>query len=564
MFLCSFSLFAQSGPSVDRQDFVSDRPLWRQALGGEVLALSDVMAQSVVVILDGGNIRAYSAAGTPLWNFWPGGRLSPYVTRSREGTSYISRTNGALIAINRSGRELWRRFPGSPLLGNIVIGWDGRLFVPTEKKISCYTASGNLLWSKTFESPFALGPYLDKNGGIILALENNEVYRFSPFGEMQIRVFSKKPAALLSVSGKTEPQIIILYTDGTIEITGIKEDWYISAQAESSTALTILPSLPSRPIAAAGKGNEIAAVLTDGRVFFISIDEGKIIWNGDSHIRVNARSETEAAMVFDERGVYILSKNGASGFTRDGRRLWYTILNNAAAIPVFGEDGVLYSGGLDWILYTYKLEDRSPASSFTSGRSLLYGPAPEGSYGTGYPPPYSSILYPQLVYEADIRNELTLIGNSINTGTVGVNELTWTYSLMRISGGIFPIQYRITALNLLGKIGSRETIPWLTRLFRDDIEGAIKAAAANAIGAIGVDPEGIAIRAFLNAVTYGDQNEHVLAAIASAAGALSRFSGPPLSETGIRILVMLSSHPHPSSVRRTAEREITSLLTSSN
>ena len=147
LFFIPLSLAAQSGPSADRErGQVNADPLWRQALGGEVTGLPTVQAQSAVVVLDGGNIKAYSTAGTPLWNYSARGRISPFVTRSLEGTSYISRNTGALIAVNRAGRELWRRSPGGPLSGPVISGWDGRLFVPTGNRLTCYTASGNLLW----------------------------------------------------------------------------------------------------------------------------------------------------------------------------------------------------------------------------------------------------------------------------------------------------------------------------------------------------------------------------------------------------------------------------------
>jgi outer membrane protein assembly factor BamB len=120
---------------------VSTTPIWRQALGGAVIGLPSVQAGSVTVVCDGGNLRTYSAQGTFLWDFFAQGRLSPFVSRSPEGTSYICRTNGILMAVNRSGRELWRINLGEPITAAILIGWDGRIFVPCSARIRCFTAS---------------------------------------------------------------------------------------------------------------------------------------------------------------------------------------------------------------------------------------------------------------------------------------------------------------------------------------------------------------------------------------------------------------------------------------
>lgn len=551
------ALSAQYEPGTDRgQGLVTDRPFWRQAMGGAVLSLPSVQAQSAVVALDGGNIRAYSTAGTPLWDFSARGKITPFVSRSPEGTTYFSRINGILFAVNRSGRELWRRSPGGPLCGRVIPGWDGRLFVPTDRKISCYTAAGTLLWSQTFEYGISIPPKLSHDGGIILALENNEALHIGAFGDTQKITLSGKPAFLLSVSMRGTLRILSIYADGRMEILAFTDE--ISANDEEKPAPI---KLPQSPLAAVSMGNETAVLLNDGRFFFFSFggeaNSAEPLWSGDTHIREilksGGRAETEAEMIFDERGIYTLSKSGASGFTKDGRRLWYTLLNNAAAVPAFGDDGVLYSGGVDWILYAFKLEDRK-----LQQRHTIYGPAADGVYGTGRILSELSMDFP--LDELETISWLNQITRGINAGRIGKDELLWKSRLMTIAEGKFHIRHRITALELLGRIGSRETIPWLIGLFKTEDEPLIRVETAMAIGAIGVDPEGAAIRTFLETVTLSAKlDEQVILSIVSATGALCRFSGPPLSETGIRILNLLSMNNQPPIARRQAQRELASL-----
>ena len=553
--------------SQNSQEQLALEPYWRQALGGEVLSLPSYQAQSVVVALDGGNIRAYSTSGTPMWSIFSGGRISPYVTRSREGTSYFTRTNGTLIAVNRAGRELWRRSLEGPLSARIITGWDSRLFIPTNGKIYCYTASGNLLWTKTIEAPFSIAPKLDREGGIIFALNNNEIHRMDHFGNTYVWKLYNTPAVLLSIESGGESDsragiraavkqnIIVIYTDGSMEILESAENWFFTAQTEVHSE--ILPRLPSAPLAAAYMGNNIAVTMSDGRVSLISLDEKRIIWTGDTHIRelVNSRIsiEPETEMIFDERGIYILSKNGATGFTHNGERLWHMNLQNTAAVPAFGNDGVLYSGGKDWILYAYRIEDR-----VLPERNDIYGPFPEGTYGMGRPR-IIDIIDSHLT-ELETRIRLDQINSAVNAGRVGANEPAWTSFLLTVSAGQYPLQVRLGAMNLLGMIGSQETIPWLINIFNNNKEPVIRSAAVNAIGSIGVDPQGIAIQAFLySIVNSSNMDEQVLTAIASATGALCRFSGPPLSETGIRILLAISQRHQPSVARRQAERELATL-----
>jgi outer membrane protein assembly factor BamB len=548
--ICANSVFSQNNTADQEQNLSDSKPFWQQALGGLVLSMPSVQAQSVVVALDGGNIKAYSISGAPIWNYSARSKISPYVTRSPEGTSYIARTNSILIAVNRSGRELWRRNIGSPLSARVIIGWDGRLFVPAGKTLLCYTASGNLLWTRTFETAISLAPVIDHGGGIIFALENNEVYRIDPFGNSHLWMLSKKPAVLVSVD---QYRIMALYTDGSMEFIGA-ENWYISSQNEIQFSL--LPKFSTGGIAAACRNGNIAAVLSDGKISFVSLDERKILWEGNSHIRESimkgGKHETETEIIFDERGIYVLSKNGATCFSHDGRRLWLMYLQNSTSIPVIDENGLLYSGGKDWILYAYKAEDRLPA------KNNFYGTFPEGSYKMGSLQEIYMPSVPPTEYE--IKRTFDQISSAVKLGKVGANEGVWTTFLLTLSANQQHIQYRTAAMRLLGQLGSRETIPWLVNIFNRENEPVIKAAAAAAIGAIGTDPDGIAIQAFLNYIIYsGIKEEQVLSAIVSATGALCRFSGPPLSQTGVKILNLLCENNQPSLIRKQALKELASL-----
>jgi outer membrane protein assembly factor BamB len=212
----------------------------------------------------------------------------------------------------------------------------------------------------------------------------------------------------------------------------------------------------------------------------------------------------------------------------------------------------LYSGGTDWILYAYKIEDR-----ILPERIAIYGSVPENIYGLGRPRAIYAFNIP--FNEAETRDKLIQIGSAIRAGMVGGNEPVWKSFLLMVSARDEPIQLRIAALDLLGRIGSQETIPHLINIFQNDNEPLIRVAAANAIGNIGVDPQGIAIQSFLHSITRETGDEQILTAIASATGALCRFSGPPLSVTGVRILTMLTAGEQPPAVRRQANIELASL-----
>ncbi|MDR1238664.1 MAG: PQQ-binding-like beta-propeller repeat protein [Treponema sp.] len=545
----------------DAVEPVRTAPVWRQALGGEVLGLPAAQTQSAVVALDSGAIKAYSTQGRPLWTYHARGRISPYVTRSREGTCYISRTNGTFIVVNRAGRELWRANPGGPLSGPVVPGWDGRVFVPTERKISCYSAAGCLLWQKNLESPVSLHPVLCPDGGILLGLENGELLHIDPFGKTLSRKLSMAFRAVLSVGPAGEPgSLMVFYPNGTVERVDM---------AKPEQQPHTLPRLPGPPLTAVSRENQAAVTLASGEVVLVSGEDGRRLWSGDSHLKNRPPPAAgEVSMIFDERGIYVLSKTGATGFAGDGRRLWFIHLDGAAAVPAFGDDGVLYSGGNDWILYAYRLEDRVHRQ-----KQSLYGPAPLGSYGTGNPPPSPWADYYFRFNEDEMSAQFSRIEEAMAAHQIGEDELAYTAYLMEVSGSgsrrpgapqtqpQAPVQYRIRALRLLALFGSGEIIPFLTNLFNRDGDPVIKAAAAEAIGSIGIDPDGIALGTFTAAIFPAGsvRDEQVLTAIAAATGALCRFSGPPLSDMGVKILSLLTGDTQPRIVQQRARRELATL-----
>jgi len=546
------------------QEADSGTPIWSQALAGAVIGRPAAQVESVVAATDGGNLKSYSSQGRPLWDYYARGRLTPFVSRSREGTSYICRTNGLLIAVNRTGRELWQMRLGAPIISPVLTGWDGRLFVFTNKKITCMTAAGYTLWSRNLEHSIALAPLRDLAGGILIMLENRELLSLDAFGNAYSYTAEAVPAAMasLEISG-WGPSAILLHEDRSMELvyTALKYGETFRGRLD----------LPSPPLAAAGRKNEAAVLLRDGRVVLLSPENKKILWTApESHIRSGELpakpGSQDLDFFFDERGIFVLTKSGASGFSSDGRRLWLTQLKGSAAVPAFGDDGILYSGGSDWILYAYRLENRVRAK-----QRLLYGEAPEGTYGTANPTPSSMADFYYRFNETELENRFREIRRVIKNGTVGAAEKEHTAWLMETAGSLManprsgnhpPVhtRYRVEAARLLAFMGSWETIPFLASLFKRDPEMLVKAAAAEAIGRIGVDPEGLALKAFEDAVSPPSalNDESALTALAAATGALCRFSGPPLSAMGIRILSLLSGVERPPRVRSQAMREMKS------
>jgi len=192
----------------------------------------------------------------------------------------------------------------------------------------------------------------------------------------------------------------------------------------------------------------------------------------------------------------------------------------------------------------------------------------------GHPGPSAQGDYYFRYDEDELDARLFEIRRAIRDGNIGPNEREYAAWLMETAEGLVATRpldtnvrvqiqsrHRIEATRLLAYIGSRETIPFLANLFSRDGEHFVKSAAADAIGRIGVDPEGIALRAFENALLppFRLMDEITLVAVAEATGALCRFSGPPLSDAGVRLLTILASYDSFPLTRSQARRELRSL-----
>jgi outer membrane protein assembly factor BamB len=548
---------------------VGAAPVWERDLGERVLELPFLQAESVVVACERGRIKSYGRLGTFLWEFDARSPAAPYISRSPEGTTYICNATGSFTAVNRMGRELWRLELGGPITAPAVVGWDGRVFIPVASALYCRTVAGFALWRRDLGSPISLAPAPDRAGGLVMSLENRDFLRVDPFGAMERIKLAHAPAFIVPLKSGNEHSFFVVYPSG--ESVRIILD--TGAPAGRRLRSSPLPALPGTPVAAAGLDDRVAVTLRDGRVLLLAGTTGRILWQGNSHetsIEKGAGrlDPQEAAMRFDDRGVFVLSVRGATGFAGDGRRRWlHRIREPAATISALSDEGILYAGGKDRRLRAYRV-DAKPRNIPRS----MYGPEPEGTYGLGNPPPSPWAKDVFRFEDSRIKAMYDRIDEATRNGQVGEEETNFVAYLMEMSGGLLNsanysqvrppvhVPQRVEFIRLLARMGSRETIPFLANLFYRDPEPAIKAACSEAIGCIGVDPKGDALRAFSILLSSDNPNRDpaILSSATSALAALCRFTGPPLALEGIRILALFSLHQD-SRVKQKAQSELNAL-----
>jgi len=568
--LLSFVLILPLHPAsaVEEASMPSAQASWRKALGARIVGPPAAQAQSVVAVCDDGSLRAFGISGTELWRYDSAGKALPHLARSREGTSYLGLADGSLIAVNRSGRELWRRALGGPLVQGALFGFDGRIFAFAATELRCFTPAGFLLWRRTLAAPPSCLAIPDAAGGVLVALRNRCLIRFDAFGgsssvalEAPVLTIAELSSGLAAVAlpngeirafpsikdGATEAGFTLARLQGEISALGALDGKLAYLLSDGVAGLLDLAALSAGSMGAGSMGTEL--------------------WTGAAPVPSSANS---ALLSLDERGVYVLDDKGAAGFAWDGRRLWYLGIKGASTLPAFSDDGLLFSGGNDWILYAYRVEER-----IRTGVASLYGRAPLRSYGLSEPYPGEEIEDPYRFEESAVDSFLAAVEERLRSGEISGDEKDFSSRLRAIASAtidsgpsaqathpaVLPFA-RVRAVELLARFASREHIPFLCLLFEQEEETLVRAAAASAIGTIGVDPEGTAMAAFARAVfpPRAVRDERLLVSLTSSVGALCRFSGPPLSDEGIRLLVALATSERPSRVRSRAVTELESLM----
>ncbi|GHU38614.1 hypothetical protein FACS1894190_00550 [Spirochaetia bacterium] len=529
-----------------------EEAVWRQVLGGAVIAPPQVQNESVVMVCEGAAVKAFGTSGRSLWEYKTGGRLLPFLTRSTAGTSYVCRTNGILYAINRAGRLLWQQRLKENIIAAPLIGFDERIFLFFQKTISCRTASGNRLWQTNLESPIALPPIPDKKGGFIICLQDGSLLNFDATGATAGIPLHDVPQLVIALDDRRK-SILTIFQDGSFKVVRDFKD------GEGSDVLK------GRMLAAGCFNNDVAVLLSSGEMTLWNEYKGFFKTFKTEDVNPNEKYNVQYNVQFNKNGIVVTSPNAAIAYNTNGGILWRVVPpHTSTALPAVDEEaGFVYYGGKDWLLYAFNtgayntIPFEAPHKVFT----IKY----DHEYGLGIPP---DSTWPGFLGggKKDFEELLKIIKYDLQKGDIGNNEGFYTKILLGIAGGKYQfseslrpecLKQRLEAIKLLGVIGSHETMPFLSNLFLDERNYNVKAAIAETIGGIGSDNDKAAINAFATFINgpLEPSNERVLCAIAVATGKLCRFMGPPESAAGTALLSAIAEKSHSKIVHNAVKKE---------
>jgi hypothetical protein len=425
------------------------------------------------------------------------------------------------------------------------------LFVVAGRELSAHAPNGNRLWKTALpasqSAPVVIGP----EGGPALGLSDGAVLLFPADGGSPLSAeLGAAPVALAAASGRLAAAL----EDGRFVVLQPESDDHILAPVLEEPAVR----LGTKPLAAAASRDGFYALGTDGTLLATDAD-GRERWR--TPLRLGSGPATLAAF---EGRIVVLTKSTVWSYGTDGSLYRTLRLSNVASLPAMAPTGAVFAGGTDWILYAYRFERPlvAPAPSTLPGLDLeaIDLVAKEESFWSIAP------------HDDTVAMErLNDIEKSLKSGTIGAEVRQASLYLAAVAlgkldapfgigaAGVGPMPSgtlpRAFACGLLGRMGLPQAVPVLVEVFRNDPEPAVRSAAAAAVAAIGLDPEGDALGAFAGAAERR-LDVRTAGAIVAAIDALYRASGALDDTSGILALVRISGGDYPRDLRSMAENAL--------
>jgi hypothetical protein len=544
-------------------------PAFRLPIGGKPLAgplLDESMSPASIWILsEDSSLYLLSEQGKLLSRTALPGKAAPFLALDSGGRALLV-IDGKLSAWTRLGREAFRADLGlaADEVPLCAFGSDGRLFLAASGKLWCLSPSGRQLWS--LELPGGAGGLAcDSHGRILVASPaggsggpaDGGLTVVSPRGGVEARLpeagavsalcafgagSDGGPMAAVAAAGRTDGAVLMLSGPGG-SAGRVTADCEITARVQAAS-------------------DAICDFATDGRILYALSVSGRVaaispavqlLWALDTGLKSGRLSLHAARLVVTGRGQ-------AASLDLSGKLAAAASLRNSAAPSILSPSGLLFSPGEDWVLGAYYFE-------------AGVGPALQ-------PPlrPYaddSGAVDEELAYDPVITTSggrlafLAAMEERLDSGELGEEEGRAGAVAAAMVAGAFDKSFpaaearfradplpKTRALHLLGRMGSPSRLGAIIKAFEDDPEPAVKAAACQAVAAIGLDPDGRALASFSRVAAAARLDEEAAFAVIAAVLELSLDSGSPPGLDSMRCLLSLSRRPYGQDVRNAAAKAL--------
>lgn len=528
--------------------------LFRFPLGGVVTAGPVIGAGRAWLLSDSKTLYVLTVDGVAIGKRVLPERRAAFIACDSFGRAAISTGGTGISLVNRAGQEVWRVDLGAVPRYAPVFASDGRIFVEAGGTLHALAPNGRRLWTSALPSgasaPLVIGP----GGGPVVGLSCGILSLYLPDGGGPASL--ELGSAPVAIAASPE-RVAAALADGRFVVVEPVEGTLALAPA-SGNATAQAARLGSQPVAAAWSPDGFYALGADRTL--LALDEaGRERWRTAADI--GGGRATLAAFV---GRVVAGSSAKVSSYGSDGSIFRTLGLRNSVSMPALTPDGTVLAGGADWILYAYRFERVLVSGDQASIADLDFAAIDEVAREESY---WSTASFD----DSAVIERLRHIEKSIESGTIGTGSRRESLYLAAValgrmdapfgSGAIAPGPTprgplsRIQACDILGALGLPQAVPVLVEVFRRDPEPAVRAAAAQAVAAIGLDTDGSALAAFAGAAG-GRLDERTASAVVDAIEGLYRASGALDDRSGVLALFRISAGDYPRDLRTKAEKAL--------
>lgn len=346
LFFIPLCIFGQDLQSINERD-----PKWQIVLGGTVVGEPQLTSYGSVFVLDGRMVTAITKNGLIYWQKNLKGKPSPFFTVNRDDFVYTVSDEKNISFFNPSGILLWEKTNNDEIVANLKCGWDGRVFVPGKKSVSCYGLDGNKKWEIITDLASTKELCHLPDGSLLFFMQkkiNNcsTALRISPYGRiLEEIVFT----GIVTCTLETEEGVLLGFENGNVGCCSVKNN--------TAESIWTIPIKTARPVNFSYGNKTIFVLYSDSSIIGFNIQNSKpskLKW------QVNVKNlkvlENVKSFFVDDNAIFITNDNAFS-ISANGKIDWHTKLEVDDKYLCL-DDGFLVQFGNDWVISSYLINQK--------------------------------------------------------------------------------------------------------------------------------------------------------------------------------------------------------------
>jgi outer membrane protein assembly factor BamB len=485
-------------------------PLWRFVTGGRISGKPALDHRGLLYLASEDRfLYCLGPDGGERWRAPLGSRPTTAPVVTYEGVILVGTASGRLLAFGPAGRERWS-FPATG--GRCVtpaLGRDGSIFLPTgQGSLYCLTWTGQERWrfrtGVELEAPPAVGP----DGTVYLPTGDRRLLAITPTGAKRWE---------LSLPGDTSGPAIA--PDGSLYV-GASGIHRISAEGTLQWSFPI-PARTSAPVLT--DDGTIVAGGWNRRLYAVS-PKGRKLWELRLPDAVASGPASAGELLYVPTASPLVYAVGVDGSLR-----WSFAAKQAVGVPAVGRDGSLYVGGEDWILYSLGVP--SQVSGEAGWPVYLHDYQNTGRSGALENLDSPAALILETLAASDSTELKMMALDDIDRYVsgeryLGIHVQTLEEILALLSSEGVTIrerergavqnsrpEVRVAACAVLGGLATEGARSQLLSVLRNDPELAVRISAVDALGRLGLDPDGELAAVLTNVAPRGSDQALVRAGV---------------------------------------------------